>query len=881
MFQRASSRALGGVGAVFAALLASSPASAQDEPRGSSGAQLTPPKDPAPPPPAPAPAQITMPVIKKDEGVRYPEQALRDKVRDRVEVVVILELDAEGRVKTANVETPMGHGFDEAAIEAATKLEFDPATKNGKPVAAKIKHKYSFDVPPGKLTGAIRTESADKPLGGARVSVMLKDGSERTSTTAADGSFTIDALPAGKYSLRIVAEGYAAAQSEETIEPAEELAITLRLARPNALPPPPPVAGEDIEEVQVRGVRPPREVTRRTLNQRELSRIPGTNGDALRALQYLPGVARPPGLAGLLIIRGSAPQDTNVFIDGTLVPNVYHFGGLSSVIPTETIDKLDFYPGNFSTEYGRVTGGVVDVKMRDPGTKDGKIHGLAQVDLIDSRLLVQGPIFDTGWNFLVGGRRSYIDLWLKPALEETAGVTTAPVYYDYQVGVGRSWNKGKGDFRLLLIGSDDKLAVITRGAPPQEPGIGGSIGLHNGFWRLQGKFRQKFSEETEVKLVSAVGQDFIDFNVGSLQFNLSTTPITTRFEISQKIAPGVTSNLGLDLLYAPYKVHVRAPPLPKVGEPPGGPFSTLPPLETTDSDAQYRPGIYEEFELTPFRGTRIVPGVRLDYAKDTKKWDVSPRFVARQDLTKDFPRTTLKGGVGVFRQPPQPQETNVVFGQSGLSSARAIHYSLGFEQEIARPVELSMEGFYKQLDNLVVPQEGNSGTGYVVGAETLLRYKPVGRFFGWVAYTLSKSMRRDGPEDPLRPTPFDQTHILTVIGSYQLGRGWELGGNFRFVSGNNVTPRSYGYYDENAGANLAVQSFPVYGRRLPPFHVLSIRIDKVWKISDTARISTYLDVYNVYNHGNVEAINYNYNSTRESYQTGIPILPNIGIRGEL
>ena len=43
-------------------------------------------------------------------------------------------------------------------------------------------------------------------------------------------------------------------------------------------------------------------VTKRTLEQRELSRIPGTNGDALRSIQSLPGVARPPGLAGLLLV---------------------------------------------------------------------------------------------------------------------------------------------------------------------------------------------------------------------------------------------------------------------------------------------------------------------------------------------------------------------------------------------------------------------------------------------------------------------------------------------------------------------------------------------------------------------------------------------------
>ena len=118
----------------------------------------------------------------------------------------------------------------------------------------------------------------------------------------------------------------------------------------------------------MQGERPPREVTRRTLERREINRIPGTSGDALRSIQNLPGVARPPGLAGLLIVRGSAPQDTAIFVDGTEVPLIYHFGGLSSVIPTELLDRIDFYPGNFSARYGRVMGGIVDVGLRSPDT---------------------------------------------------------------------------------------------------------------------------------------------------------------------------------------------------------------------------------------------------------------------------------------------------------------------------------------------------------------------------------------------------------------------------------------------------------------------------------------------------------------------------------
>ena len=180
---------------------------------------------------------------------------------------------------------------------------------------------------------------------------------------------------------------------------------------------------------------------------------------------------------------------------------------------------------------------------------------------------------------------------------------------------------------------------------------------------------------------------------------------------------------------------------------------------------------------------RLVPGLRLDYSSNSTTWDFAPRFIARQDLTTGFPRTTLKGGLGIFSQPPQPQETDPVFGQPGLKSNRATQYDVGVEQEITRHVEVSLEGYYKLLDNLVSAGYYNEGHGRAYGLETLLRWKPDGRFFGWLAYTLSRSQRTQPPADVETLYQYDQTHILTVLGSYKLGRGWEFGARFRLVSG--------------------------------------------------------------------------------------------------
>jgi TonB family protein len=854
----------------------------------------------APPAPPPAAPVITMPTIKSDQGAKYPEQAIKDKVKDPVEVVLVLELDANGAVTKATVETPAGHGFDESALEAAKKLEFEPAKRNGQPIAAKIRHKYAFAPPPSQLVGRISTQLRDAPIAGAKVTARSADGRTWEATSNADGTWRVEGVPAGAYTITVAAAGWEGQTYEETLEPGTEAQVDLRLVRTQvavAPPPPPPgVEPGEVEEVTVRGTRPPREVTKRTLEQRELSRIPGTNGDALRAIQNMPGVARAPGIAGLLIVRGAAPQETGTYVDGTFVPLIYHFGGLSSVIPTEMLDKIDFYPGNFSTYYGRHTGGVIDVGVKDPQVKRDPrsslvtarngIHGLVQADLIDARTVVQGPIGNTGWNFAVAGRRSYVDVWLKPLLTELgSGVTTAPVYYDYQAILQRDWDrpgqKKAHSLRLFFFGSDDRLQILVRQVAGSNPGLTGNVGLGTAFYRMQARYVGKLSDDTELRLVGAVGKDALDFQLGDNFFVLTSYPISGRAELAQRITSGVRNNFGLDLLLQPYDVNLRLPPIPRPGEPPAGPFGSTPPLSLTESSSLYRPAFYDELELTPFKGTRIVPGVRMDYTRENRSWDLQPRVVARQDLTKEFPRTTLKGGIGRFANPPQPQETSALFGVPGTRSIIANHYGFGAEQEITRQIEVGTEAFYRQYDGVIVQGQGNTGEGRAFGLETLVRYKPDAKFFGFIAYTLSRSVRREGPGEPEHLYFSDQTHILTAIGSYRLGRGWEIGARFRLVSGNLRTPQTYGFFDNNVGSYIPGIGYPPASIRNPMFHQLDIRLDKTWYFQEGVKMSAYLDVYNAYNQGNVEGLSYNFNQTRSTFATGIPILPSLGMRLEM
>jgi TonB family protein len=824
--------------------------------------------------PASAP-DVTLPVVQKNEGVAYPRQALDEGFRTPAEVTLTLTIDVAGAVTDAVVEKPAGHGFDEAAVAAARKLEFTPATRDGKAVAARIRFVYRFVPPPGVLSGRVVTLAGERPIAGATVMVRDASGKERSATTGPDGLWRIPGAEPGTYHVTVSASGMASHEADQPVLAGEEVTSTDRLAPAAATPTVAP-ANEGVQEVEVHGEKPPREVTKFTLDQREIARIPGTNGDALRSLQNLPGVARSPALSGLLIVRGSAPEDTQYFVDGTPVPLVYHFGGLSSVVPTEMLGRIDFYPGNFSTQYGRAMGGIVDVGLTEP--KSDRLHVMAQADLIDTRAIVQGPLFDTGWKFALAGRRSWFDVWLAPVLSASnASVSVAPVYYDYQAILQRDLDK-HSSLRFGFFGSDDRIDILLQSPSSSTPDLAGVIGSHTGFWRAQALYKNKISENTELRVVGAFGEDYLEFNAGSIFFHLDDHPITSRVELAQKLDRRLTLNVGLDLYYAPYSGAAQLPPPPKAGEPPSGPFASQPPVATTATGAVFEPAVYTELEATPWSGARIVPGLRLDYTDATKSWDFAPRVVVRQDVTTE-PRTTIKGGIGLFAQPPQAQETNSVFGMSGLTSNRATHYDIGVERVFTQHIEASLEGFYKQLDNLVEPGLGNTGSGVVYGAETLIRYKPDERFFGWIAYTLSRSLRRDAPGAPLRIFEYDETHVLTVLGSYRIGRGWELGMRYRLSSGYMYTPNAYGFYDENIGSYLPLSSYPPDGSRLPLFHSLDVRVDKTWAFR-WGKLSAYLDVLNIYNQGNVDGLTYDYNYTHMAYANDLPIIPSIGLRVE-
>jgi hypothetical protein len=615
-------------------------------------------------------------------------------------------------------------------------------------------------------------------------------------------------------------------------------------------------------------------VSQRTLSAEEIGVLPGARGDALASLESMPGVGHAPPLSGLLILRGSGPNDTNVFVDGTTINLPYHFGGLSAVVPSEVLERLDFYPGNYGGQYGRGMGGVVEFGIRAP-RDDGRFHGLAQIDPIEGRLLVEGPV-GGGWRFLAAARRSTIDLWLDPLLSGSGTPTFAPRYYDGQFELQKDFDSRRS-LRLLVFGYDDQLDLFQNTS--ESVAINGSIAAHIGFAAVQARYVDRYAPSGELRVMASVGRDVARRAAGTLFYEVDQTPVTVRADLSQRLFAGAKLEAGLDLVESFYAGSARAPALADPDVPSGGP--SVMPIQVTASGSRFEPGAYAQGILTPWWGLRVVPTVRADYDDATGAWDVAPRLVAKQDLPlSSSRRTTLKAGAGEFFQPPQLVEVVPVFGQTQLASSRSIQYEAGVEQELSPQIDLSLDVFDKQMDRLVVPGAHNSGEGRAYGAEWLLRYKPDAHFYGWIAYTLSRSERRDSPSQPFYAFDYDQTHNLAVVGSWRIDDHWRVGARFRFTSGNPYTPSGPGALDAGSGTYLPTPTLTPNGARLPPFHELDLRVDRTWTLG-AARLTAYADIENVYSYAAPIDVAYSFDFTHSQFAQGLPILPSIGLRGEL
>ena len=415
------------------------------------------------------------PKLTKPAKVAYPPNAIGKS--GEVEVVLLVDLDDKGEVTGATViepKTPTGFGFEEAAVTAAYSLGFEPAEVAGKPAPVQIVYKFKF-VPPKppappaapvaapveapkpppveNLVGVLLERGTRLPMSGILVTVYRSGGEEPVgfeNITDAKGHFHFFDLQPGTWKVFIEPPAYYPFRTTEEIRPGEVTHVTYYVERGSYNP---------FDKV-VTAERERKEVSRTVIENVVIDKMPGAMGDPLAVIQNFAGVARAEAGSGAIIVRGSAPADTQIFVDGVTVPIIYHFGGIRSVLPVGMIDSLEFYPGNFSPYYGRATGGIVDVSIKK--LKPKKAGGYFDVNLLDSGIYLEAPIGDKA-AVAASIRRSYIDWIVNGVIPANAPITdlTLPRYYDYQV-LANYRPAPAHDLRLFIFGSDDTFSVVLR-----------------------------------------------------------------------------------------------------------------------------------------------------------------------------------------------------------------------------------------------------------------------------------------------------------------------------------------------------------------------------------------------------------------------------------
>jgi hypothetical protein len=626
---------------------------------------------------------------------------------------------------------------------------------------------------------------------------------------------------------------------------------------------------------------PPREATRRTIPKEELTVMAGTRGDALRAIEVLPGVGRTTIQDGTPILRGASPFESLTFIEGATVPLLFHFGGVTSIFNSRLLERVDVYPGNFSVRYGRAVGGIVDAKVRDPRSDAG--HAVVDLSLVDSSALAEAPLGRWG-SIAIAGRRSNIDLVFDKLVPKGFySVVAAPVYYDYQLVAAMHLGE-RHQVQVLGYGSHDSLHLLFSDPSKNDPGLRGDIDAVVEFQYAQVRVDSRFSPAFRQSMQLNVGPADLTQHFGDWVQHLKTLDVRGRAEWSADLAPELGLTLGLDVAGFRYSGWYYGPAAPSLeGDPRANdPAGTARLVGLSAEGTHVEGAAYMEAQVRPTAALRLIPGVRIDYDRALSTYSVDPRIAARYDLSSE---TTLKAAVGRFTQSPLYWQTFHVIGNPALRPFHALQTSAGWEQRFGEHLNVGIEAFYKYVTNRIVGTPGgeaphfvNDGVGRIYGAEISARAALGGDAFVYVGYTLSRSERSDHGQ-AWRLFDQDQTHNLSLLLNQKLGRGWTWGARFRFVSGNPRTDVVGAVYDANGDAY-----FPLYGAtnaaRNPAFHQLDVKIEKTWQLSPLA-LSVYLDLQNAYNHANPEGIRYSYDYSQSDVVSGLPILPNFGVRGEL
>jgi outer membrane receptor protein involved in Fe transport len=715
------------------------------------------------------------------------------------------------------------------------------------------------DAPRVSVSGRV-INALGRPVRGATVVV---EGTDVATKTDPDGRYRLAGIAVGT-TLVIDARGYQTGLANVNAAGVLDEVVLL-------------TEQQSTEVIEVRSEGPPAAPGAANLDRAELQRIPGTGNDLVRTLTAMPGVVNlqlPIGYSGV-VIRGSSPQDSKILIDDFEVPLLYHAIGFRSVIPTEAIDKLDYVPGGFDVAYGRAASGIVALTSR-PGSDEH--HEQAELSVIDGSLLVQGRI-DSKTRYLVGVRRSTIDLLLPYVIPASAdlSLTTVPRYYDGQVRIDHTVND-KWKLRLSSLGTDDVLELYTDKAGNADKRffsetrflrVTGAASYHDGPW-------------TANLAISGLAQQ-ATFERGIHQFlDIHLPNVATRAELAHT-APdlaGLTDTLwrvGAETTVGHAHINLALPLERREGQPRTGPPDPNK-VDTRFDGYVWIPdaAVWTALQANLDPRIRVTTGLRVDLFGRIKDYAIQPRGELQLKLQ---PELTARLSVGAYVRPPEFQSELLA---DTVKPERATQMIAGLQYQPREGVRVQTSLYYTdRTDLLTYGADGRSlsnlGRGKTYGAELLATVRQ-GPWFGFLTYSYSHSARVDSPGGAERLFDYDQPHSLNAALSWKT-KTWQLGGRWQLYSGLPNTPILGAVFDSDANSYTAIPG-RVNSDRAPMHHQLDLRVDRYFKLGGAA-MSAFLDVQNVYLNDSIVGYLYNYDFTQRAAFKSLPIIPSLGIRGEL
>lgn len=704
---------------------------------------------------------------------------------------------------------------------APTQTPTNPASEPEAPATA--------ETPPpppaqdrARLRGRVFERGANTPLIGAMVSAT----GEVSTETDDDGRFELE-VPAGKVELVVSSPQHDPLRVEAELRAGEVRQVEYRLI-------PVPAYRRRYSTVVRSDNR--HEGQRFSLRDEELYQLPGSLGDPFRVVGSLPGVGTPlPGLP-YYVVRGASPGMNGFFVDGIRVPQLFHFLIGGGVVHPRIIDRLDFYPGAYDASFGRYAGGIIDSGTR-PARGDARLHGEVELRLYDISALVETRL-PHDVRILASGHYGYPGPLIR-LFDPRVNVN----YGDYQFRL--DWR----GFTAQALGSVDEVSITLRQTEPDpnQPTPGPNTYAQI-FHRVQLRYQQRLGRlETDVALGGGMDRTRIFGGQGVEKLAVNTR-LTLRLslrwlrlqggvdaELSRFRADNFTVGEGRD---APDQVGDLA--APRVGVVASG----------------YVQGTFILDSLV-HRPLRITLGGRIDayHANRVTLLGLDPRLQVRWEPTGWL---AFNLGVGLYQQPPSfpiplPGVDTYAL-QLGLQ--RAWQGALGIRVKLPQDFSVETTAYVQRFFNIneVVadistfsctspPPESLSGAlaaitrqvdGQSMGLEVLLR-RQEGRVTGWVSYTLSRAERFFSCG--LRPSDFDQRHILNIVVQARLPGRFVLGGRFYLGTGRPYTRL------ELVPGTLQIEEPLRNNARLPDFFQFDVRLDREWLFRRWA-LSAFLEVAN-------------------------------------